>query len=230
MLTAPTIAFASPATARASSSTTVPTAALRGAGPAGPAAASLSVAECAALVGTVTAASAGRKFASSRSAKSSRARAKVVAMRAAKADAIQEAAAELSKASYPFMIEVPWNSQEFLLSPGKADPVSWAKAIGKIIDMGASMDSELVKAGCQAHHAANTGLPSSGVCSEAELTEIYAAIGRMIASVPESKTMGVYDAVNPLVDPKVSEYLMSKMSEGNAKAAYEALLKHSLRS
>jgi hypothetical protein len=140
-------------------------------------------------------------------------------------DAIGDAAAKLASATYPFMKEVPWNSDEFLLAPGKADPIGWAKAIGKIIDMGASMDSELVKAGCQAHHAASTGLPSSGVCSEAELTEIYASIGRMIASVPESQTMGVYDAVNPLVDPKVPEYLMSKVSEGNAKAAYEALLK-----
>merc|ERR1712207_42756 len=52
----------------------------------------------------------------------------------------------------------------------------------------------------------------------------YAAIGRMIASVPESKTMGVYDAVSALVDPKVPGYLMSKVSEADAKGAYEALL------
>merc|ERR1740127_10701 len=46
----------------------------------------------------------------------------------------------------------------------------------------------------------------------------------MIASVPESKTMGVYNAVQPLVDPKVPEYLMSKVTEANARAAYDALL------
>jgi hypothetical protein len=90
--------------------------------------------------------------------------------------------------------------------------------------MGASMDGELVKAGCMAHHAAIEGLPADGVCSKAQMTEIYAAIGRMIASVPESKTMGVYDAVKELVDPKVPEYLMSKVSEPDAKAAYEALV------
>merc|ERR1719230_1692680 len=90
--------------------------------------------------------------------------------------------------------------------------------------MGASMDGELVKAGCMAHHAAIEGLPADGVCSKVQMTEIYAAIGRMIASVPESKTMGVYDAVSALVDPKVPEYLMSKVSEADAKAAYEALL------
>merc|ERR1719356_1921918 len=146
-------------------------------------------------------------------------------VRAYQPDAIGAAAAKLSNASYPFIKAVPWNSDEFLLTPGTANPIGWAGAVGKIIDMGASMDGELVKAGCMAHHAAIKGLPADGVCSKAEMTEIYAAIGRMIASVPESKTMGVYDAVSALVDPKVPEYLMSKVSEGNAKAAYEALLK-----
>merc|ERR1719188_1419670 len=122
------------------------------------------------------------------------------------------------------MKEVPWNSPEFLLTPGAADPIGWTKAIGKIIDMGASMDPELVKAGCRAHHVASTDLPSDGICSEAELTSILAAIGRMIASVPESKTMGVYDAVSPLVDPKVPAYLMSKVTAANAREAYGALL------
>merc|ERR1719199_2129878 len=90
--------------------------------------------------------------------------------------------------------------------------------------MGASMDAELVKAGCAAHHDAITDLPSNGVCSEAQLTAIYAGIGRMIASVPESKTMSVYNSVKALVDPKVPEYLMSKVKEADARAAYDALI------
>merc|ERR1719399_2258992 len=112
-------------------------------------------------------------------------------VRAHQPDAIGAAAAKLASAAYPFMKQVPWNSDEFLLTPGKADPIAWAKAIGKIIDMGASMDGELVKAGCEAHHAACIDLPANGVCSESKLAAILAAIGRMIASVPESKTMGV---------------------------------------
>merc|ERR1719160_420138 len=86
------------------------------------------------------------------------------------------------------------------------------------------MDPKLVKAGAKAHHDAIQGLPANGVCSEAKLTAILAAIGRMIASVPESQTMSVYDAVNALVDPGVPQYLMSKVKEADAKAAYEALL------
>jgi hypothetical protein len=142
----------------------------------------------------------------------------------AHADAIGDAAAKLSKAAYPFMKEVPWNSGVYNLAPGSPDAVGWAKAIGKMIDMGAQMDPKLLKAGTDAHHAAIQGLPANGVCSEAQLTAINAAIGRMIASVPESTTMGVYNAVGGLVDPKVPPFLMATVKEGDAKAAYNALV------
>merc|ERR1711963_1324874 len=142
----------------------------------------------------------------------------------AHADAIGDAAAKLSKAAYPFMKEVPWNSYLYATSPGSKDAVAWAKAVGKMIDMGAAMDTKLLKAGADAHHAAIGGLPASGVCSEAQLTAINAAIGRMIASVPESKTMDVYNSVGALVDSKVPGYLMSTVKEADAKAAYAALV------
>merc|ERR1712039_652110 len=142
----------------------------------------------------------------------------------AHADAIGDAAGKLSKAAYPFMKEVPWNSYLYSTNPGSTDAVAWAKAIGKMIDMGAAMDTKLLKAGADAHHAAIGGLSSSGVCSEAQLTAINAAIGRMIASVPESKTMDVYNSVSALVDPKVPEYLMSTVKEADARAAYAALI------
>merc|ERR1712226_1206619 len=45
-----------------------------------------------------------------------------------------------------------------------------------------------------------------------------------IASVPESTTMGVYNAVGALVDPKVPAYLMSTVKESDARAAYNALV------
>merc|ERR1719451_83151 len=90
--------------------------------------------------------------------------------------------------------------------------------------MGAAMDTKLLKAGADAHHAAIGGLPASGVCSEAQLTAINAAIGRMIASVPESKTMDVYNSVSALVDSNVPAYLMSTVNEADAKAAYAALV------
>merc|ERR1711988_1853197 len=142
----------------------------------------------------------------------------------AHADAIGDAAGKLSKAAYPFMKEVPWNSNLYLVNPGSKDAIAWARAVAKMIDMGASMDTKLLKAGADAHHAAIGGLPASGVCSEAQLTAINAAIGRMIASVPESKTMDVYNSVSALVDSNVPAYLMSTVKEADAKAAYAALV------
>merc|ERR1719389_1304897 len=103
-------------------------------------------------------------------------------VRAYQPDAIGNAAAKLSQATYPFMKQVPWKNTEFNLPPGKADPIGWAKAIAKIIDMGAAMDAELVKAGCEVHHAAIQDLPSKGICTRPQLTAMNAAIGRMIAS------------------------------------------------
>merc|ERR1711992_526194 len=109
-------------------------------------------------------------------------------------------------------------------NPGSADATAVTKAIGKMIAMGAAMDSKLLAAGADAHHKAIQGLPASGVCSESQLTAINAAIGRMIASVPESTTMGVYNSVSSIVDPKVPAYLMSTVKEADAKAAYTALV------
>jgi len=148
-----------------------------------------------------------------------------VSLRATK-DAIQEAAAELTKASYPFMQQVNWGNDLYWTVPG-ADPIRWARAIATIIDHGAAMDHELVKAGCLAHHDGikDLGGTAVGVCSAEKLTDIYATIGRMIASVPESKTMDVYNAVTSLVDKKVPAYLMSSVNEADAKAAYNALVK-----
>jgi len=142
----------------------------------------------------------------------------------AHADAISEAADRLAREAYPFMKEVPWNSGLYNINPGKADAVAWAKAVGKMIDMGASMDPKLLQAGASAHHNAIINLPADGVCPENKLAEILAALGRMIASVPEAKVMDVYNSVGALVDPKVPAYLMSTVNEADAKAAYSALV------
>merc|ERR1711992_206056 len=63
-----------------------------------------------------------------------------------------------------------------------------------------------------------------GVLSKADFEAVNAAIGRMIASVPESKTMDVYNAFSALVDKGVPPYLMSTVNEADAKAAYAALM------
>merc|ERR1711972_1276259 len=53
---------------------------------------------------------------------------------------------------------------------------------------------------------------------------VCASLGRMIASVPESQTMDVYNAFAALVSSGVPPYLMSTVNEADAKKAYEALM------
>merc|ERR1712028_296310 len=62
------------------------------------------------------------------------------------------------------------------------------------------------------------------VTSKADYTAINAALGRTVASVPESVTMDVYNAFDKLVPATVPEYMMSKVNAGDAKAAYAAFI------
>merc|ERR1712137_1011293 len=110
-----------------------------------------------------------------------------------------------------------------LVKPGSASAADFTKAIAKAIDMGAAMDSKLLKAGVEAHHKA-IGSAGSGVTSQADFEAVNAALGRMIASVPESKTMAVYDAFSKVVSPDVPPYPMSTVKEADAKKAYAALM------
>jgi hypothetical protein len=139
------------------------------------------------------------------------------------ADEIGDAAKKLSSAAYPLLKDVDLNSGLALTKPGTASAADFTKAIGKAIDMGAAMDSNLLKAGVEAHHKA-IGSASGGVTSQADFEAINAALGRMIASVPESKVMDVYDAFSKVVSPDVPKYLMSTVKEADAKAAYAALM------
>jgi len=140
------------------------------------------------------------------------------------ADAIGDAAKKLATASYPFLQEVDWNSKLSLTNPGKASAAEWTKAIAKAIDMGASMDPNLLQAGVYAHHNAIKSVDGKLVTSPEDYEKVVAALGRMIASVPEAKTMAVYDDFGKLVDPAVPKYLMATVKEADAQAAYKALL------
>merc|ERR1712117_562712 len=90
---------------------------------------------------------------------------------------------------------------------------------------GAKMDPELLKKGAMAHHKAIGAVSEQNpVMSKADFEAINAAIGRLIASVPESQTMDVYNTVAALVPAEVPKYLMSTVNEADAKKAYESFL------
>ncbi len=122
---------------------------------------------------------------------------------AAHADAIDDAAKKLSEASYPFLKEIDWTSDVYGKLP-TASPAAVLKAIDKMIVMGGAMDSAALKAGALAHHKAIGSIDAKGVTSLADYTAVNAAIGHMVASVPEATTMDVYNAFAAFRDRKLS--------------------------
>merc|ERR1712045_182058 len=88
------------------------------------------------------------------------------------------------------------------------------------------MDPDLLKKATLAHHKAIGAVTEQNpVMSKADFEAINAGIGRLIASVPESQTMDVYNSVAALVPAEMPKYLMSTVKEADAKKAYEAFLK-----
>jgi len=139
------------------------------------------------------------------------------------ADRIDDAAATLSAAAYPLLKEANWNSDYLISLPG-AKPDAVAKAIEKTLEMGAAMDGAAVKAGVKAHSEAIGAIDKNGVTSQAAFKKINAALGHMIASAGEAKTMAVYDAWSDVVPAGIPAYLKSTVNGRSADAAYNALM------
>jgi len=144
---------------------------------------------------------------------------------AAFADPIGDAAKKLAAASYPFAKEVDWNNGIYLQAPGKFQPLEALKAIDKMIVMGAQADPQALKAAAAAHHKAIGSISgANGVTSQADWEAVNAALGRVIASVPESTVMDVYNSVSSITDPGVPAYLKSLVNGADAERAYSAFL------
>merc|ERR1712121_389098 len=85
-----------------------------------------------------------------------------------------------------------------------ASPAEVLKAIDSMLKMGAAMDPSALKAGVLAHST---------------------AISHMVASAGNSKTMDVYNAIAKFnLGKDVGPYMMSKVNQGDAEAAYKAFL------
>jgi len=141
------------------------------------------------------------------------------------ADEIGDAAKRLAAESYAFAKEVDWNSGIYLQAPGKFQPLEAVKAIDKMIVMGAQADPKLLKAAAEAHHKAiGSASGANGVTSQADWEAVNAALGRVIASVPESTVMDVYNSVSAITDSGVPAYLKSTVNGADAEKAYSAFL------
>merc|ERR1712119_233070 len=64
----------------------------------------------------------------------------------------------------------------------------------------------------------------NSVTSQADWEAVNAALGRVIASVPESTVMDVYNSVSSITDPKVPAYLKSLVNGADAEKAYAGFL------
>merc|ERR1712186_293434 len=141
------------------------------------------------------------------------------------ADEIGDAAKQLASASYDFAKEVDWNNGIYLQAPGAFKPLEALKAVDKMILMGAQADPKLLSAAAAAHHKAIGSISgANGVTSKADWEAVNAALGRVIASVPESTVMDVYNSVSSVTDPGVPAYLKSLVNGADADAAYSAFL------
>merc|ERR1712127_1049349 len=141
------------------------------------------------------------------------------------ADEIGDAAKKLGDASYSFAKEVDWKNGLFLQAPGSFQPLEALKAIDKMIVMGAAADPKLLKAAASAHHKAIGSISGgNGVTSKADWDSVNAALGRVIASVPESMVMDVYNSVKGITDPQVPAYMKSLVNGADAEKAYEGFL------
>merc|ERR1712193_224704 len=141
------------------------------------------------------------------------------------ASSITAAADKLSSAAYPFIKDIDWTSDLYSKPIPGADPQKVTKAIGKMISMGAAMDSGALKEAANAHVKAIAGMDAKGVLTESDFAAINAGLGKAIASVPTSKVMDVYNAVGGVVGSSgIPNKLFSTVNANDAQAAYIGLL------
>jgi len=137
-------------------------------------------------------------------------------------DKIGEAAKKLSDASYPFLKEVDWLSDIYIKPLPGATASQVMKAVDKTIVMSSAIDGNALKAAAEAHHKAIGSVDGKGVTSAADYEAVNAALGRVIASVPTSKVMDVYNSWAGVVNPAVPNKMFSMVNPLDANAAAKA--------
>ena len=137
-------------------------------------------------------------------------------------DKIGVAAKQLSDASYPFLKDIDWLSDVYLKPLPGVSPQQSLKAIDKMIVMGAKADGNALKAAADAHHKAIGSIDAAGVTSAADYEAVNAALGRVIASVPKSTVMDVYNSFAGMVDSSIPLNMFSKVNPLDAYSAAKA--------
>jgi len=86
------------------------------------------------------------------------------------------------------------------------------------------MDPKLLEEAAEAHHKAIGSVDAKGVTSAADYEAVNAAIGKIVASVPSSQVMDVYNSFAKIVNPVVQANMFSKVNGADAAASYKAFL------
>merc|ERR1711879_621397 len=141
---------------------------------------------------------------------------------AAGGDKIGEAAKKLSSAAYPFLKDIDWTSNLYTKPLPGVSANQALKAVDKAIVLGSAMDGNLLKAAAEAHHKAIGSIDGNGVTSAADYAAVNAALGKVIASVPKSQVMDVYNSFAKIVAPQVPNMMFNMVNPLDAQAAAKA--------
>merc|ERR1711869_1168 len=90
---------------------------------------------------------------------------------------------------------------------------------------GPSMDGKLLKEAAMAHHNVLGSMDAKLVTTAADYEKVNAALGKVIASVPDSQVMDVFNAFSKITGSSVPSNLFSMVSPNDAVRAYDAFLK-----
>ena len=133
------------------------------------------------------------------------------------------AAGGLSDAAYLFIKDVNWTSNLFSKPIPRQSPQEVITPAGKMIAVGAAMDSKLLKAAAVRTIAPSRAFTPMG-CSHPNRRQSRQPSAAWLHPCQSSR-LGAFNSVGALVDPQVPAHLTSAVKEAAAKAAYEASIK-----
>merc|ERR1712072_775667 len=122
------------------------------------------------------------------------------------------------------MGDIDWTSDLYIKPLPGASVSKVLKAVDKTIVMGSAIDGNLLKEAAEAHHKAIGSIDGKGVTSSGDYEAVLAGLGKLIASVPSSQVMDVYNAFAKTISPTVGNYAFNTVNGADAIAAYKGLL------
>ncbi|CAE7870499.1 unnamed protein product, partial [Symbiodinium necroappetens] len=145
---------------------------------------------------------------------------------AAFADAIGDAAAKFSDATYPIAEKINWGNtpiiSSYFATESARNPKAVAGAVDKLLESGLTMDPALIKAAVAAHDKALKSAASNPnlMTSKADFAAVNEALARMIASANKDKFYKLLDAFPD--NKQLQMDLYNQNDKAKAQAAYQA--------